>query len=267
MRLVFQIGRHPHMIQTTPAVGRFPILRTVTPPCVKIFARRYKFACEIYPTACRLQLVERLNFNRSMANDIDQLFVTPHVRFKRCNVEITCQYGRFRNASGPFRHAGKEVHFLTEFGVYLAVRNVSARRNIDIFQTHTACNFDADMARLAIGLPVLDRPVVQRHPRYNSNAMVHGLSVQSDMVITQLTKGALWKNAVHDFGFLQTEDIRRMFAQKAFHNVDTGADGIDVPGSNAERGCHADLLRDGGGREQELCIGQKAKPSSRGQLG
>ncbi len=75
---------------------------------------------------------------------------------------------------------------------------------------------------------------MQRHLADNRHAMVHRLAIDHHMAIAQLPEQTFGKQAVDDLRFLKAQDIRRLLFQKAFDNVDPGADRIDIPRCDAE---------------------------------
>jgi hypothetical protein len=64
--------------------------------------------------------------------------------------------------------------------------------------------------------------------------MVHWLAIDHHMAIAQLPEQAFGKQAVDDLCFLKAQNIGRLLFQKAFDNVDPGADRIDIPRGDAE---------------------------------
>src|SRR3546814_9218537 len=71
------------------------------------------------------------------------------------------------------------------------------------------------------------------------DAMVHALAVGDDVLIAERLEHGLGKQAAFDLGFLKAQDVGRFLAQEFLDDADTGADAVDVPGSDA---CHASAL-------------------------
>ncbi len=148
-------GRGPHMVEPAAAIARRPVLGAIAPPGEIAVRRGDERAAKIDPVMRRLQPAERLDLDRRMADDVEQCLVAPHVAFQRRDVEIADDQSRLSQLFRPARHALDEVQFLAEFRIDGAVGNVAARRDIDIFQPDAAIEPGADMARLAIVLPVV----------------------------------------------------------------------------------------------------------------
>src|SRR3546814_8928275 len=89
------------------------------------------------------------------------------------------------------------------------------------------------MPRLAVRLPVIAAYVAQRQPVDDGDAMVHALAVGDDVLIAERLEHGLGKQAAFDLGFLKAQDVGRFLAQEFLDDADTGADAVDVPGSDA----------------------------------
>ena len=64
--------------------------------------------------------------------------------------------------------------------------------------------------------------------------MIALLAVNRDMAIAHFAKIGEREFIILHFGFLQAQNIRLGFAQKALHKADPQADGIDVPSADCE---------------------------------
>ena len=184
--------------------------------------------------------------------------MTPNVMLKRCDIEVASQDGFLFYICRPCDHAIKKIELLAKFYIFIAIRDVAADRDVNIIELNTIFQFDRYMACLAIGLPVVDRSIVNWDAANCCNAVIGRLPVDDDMPISQLPKYAFRENIIGDLGFLQTQDVGLLFAQKSFDNVDPGTDGIDIPGGDAKLLRHARLLRGRAGCRQVHCA---KKPS------
>ncbi len=81
----------------------------------------------------------------------------------------------------------------------------------------------------------------QRTPRYCCNAVIAFLAADRDVLITERAKPLGRELIVRAFGFLKTQNIRLIIAQKLFDQRHAQTNGIDVPGSN--RKSHEDRTR------------------------
>ena len=123
-----------------------------------------------------------------------------------------------------------------------AIGNVAAGGDIDIFEPQPVFKPHADMPRLAIGLPVEPVILVKRHLAEDRHAMMHPLPVEHDMRIAQRLERSAGEGAVDDLRFLKAQNIGLLLAQEALDNLDTEADGIDIPRNNAEALGHAHAM-------------------------
>src|SRR5262245_55698261 len=118
-----------------------------------------------------LQFRQRLDFHRGMADDREQSLVAPDVALQWRDVEVANHDGRLGKTLRPARHAIDEVEFLPELPVLLAVRDVAAGGDIDIFEPDSAFEPRPDVARLAIVLPVVLAGIRERNAAENCDAM------------------------------------------------------------------------------------------------
>jgi len=110
-----------------------------------------------------------------MTDDVKQLLVPPHVALQRGNIKVPHQYCWACQAFRPTRHAFDKIELLPEFRVQGAVGDISASRDVDIFQPYAVGQSHTDMTRLPIGLPVESVILDQRDFGKNGNAVVHRL--------------------------------------------------------------------------------------------
>lgn len=227
------------MVEPAAAVGRGPVLRAVAPPGVEPLGRGDEFAAEIDPVVRGLQPRQRLNLYRRMADHVEQLLVAPHVAFERGDVEIAGEDdGQVAQAFGPARHALQKIELLAEFGVRLAVGNVAARGDIDVFEAEAVFEADADVAGFAIGLPV--EPVIlgKGNAAEDGDAVVHFLTMDGDVFIAERAKRRVREIAVDDLRFLKAQDVGGGFAEELLDDVHAEPHRIDVPRRNADLLAH-----------------------------
>src|SRR5271157_5284649 len=82
-RRPFERRADPDVIQASSLVGGGPVRRAVAPPRVELLIVGDEFALRVDPWSRRLSLFEFLDLNRSMANDLQERFVTPDIVFER----------------------------------------------------------------------------------------------------------------------------------------------------------------------------------------
>jgi hypothetical protein len=73
---------------------------------------------------------------------------------------------------------------------------------------------------------------------------MHRLAIQNHVAIAKLPKQSLRKKTVDDFGFLQAQNVGRFFFQKAFNDVDAGANRIDIPRGDTDGLGHKNMALD-----------------------
>ena len=192
------------------------------------------FAPDIRPAVGVHEPLQAFHLNRRMADNLQQLLVIPHIAFQWGNVEITHDQRGPVNRIRPAGHPLQKIELLSKFGVYLPVRLVAARRDIDVFDNHALVigQFHAHMARLAIILPVMPRKFTQRHPADCGDAVIALLPVHGEMVISQRAKRIIGKLMFLTFDFLQTQHIGCLLGQKTFDNRHPQTDRIDIPCSD-----------------------------------
>jgi hypothetical protein len=189
---------------------------------------------KVDPAIARLELVQRCHLDRGMADDVKQRLVAPDVAFERGDVEIADQDRRASAGFRPARHPLDEVELLAELVILASIGNIAAGGDIDIFEPDPAFEADADVPRLAIGLPVVSFLLPQWQLAEDRDAVVHALAAQDQMRISEAAEDRVGKVAVDDLGFLQAQDIRLLFDQEALDDVEPRSHRIDVPGSNLQ---------------------------------
>ena len=142
-----------------------PVGRAVAPPGVEPLRRRMEMAAEIDPVVARLEPGQRLDLDRRVADDVEQLLVAPDVAFERRDVEVADHDRRaVAHASDQRVIRSMKSSFWPNLGFSVAVGNVAAGGDVDVLEPDPAVEPDADMARLAIGLPVEPVVLAHRHP-------------------------------------------------------------------------------------------------------
>ena len=235
-RLGGQVRGAPHMIETATAVAGGPVLSTVAPPGIASFRRRDELATEVDPVVRSLEPAQGLNLDRRMADDVKERLVAPDVAFQGCDVEVADDQCRLSQLFRPARHPLDKVQFLAEFRVLCSVGDIAAGRYLDILKADSAVEPGTDMPSLAIVLPVVAAAIVKRDATENCDAMMHLLAIKLVMDIAARMEEAGWKYIVLRLGLLKAEDVGLFLVKEAFDDGRAGAHGVDVPGSDLERG-------------------------------
>lgn len=183
-----------------------------------------------------LQTVQGFDLDRRVAHHLQQLPVAPNIGFERRDIEIANQERRPIELSRPLCHALEKIEFLTELGVLVAIGNIAACGDVDIFEMKPGIEPDANMPGFAIGLPVAPVSFVQRHFADDRHAMVHLLAVQRLMLITERCERMGGERFIDRLRFLQAQYVRRFFGEETLDDADAETDRIDVPGRDFEGG-------------------------------
>src|SRR5690554_1510145 len=197
----------PYMVEATTLVRCAPVAGAVAPPGVEAFGIGDEPAADIDPFMCTLQPGHRFDFKRCVAHDIDELLMAPDIGFQRGDIKIAQQDGRRVELVRPLGHPLVKVELLAKFRVEFTVRNFPACRNIDILDPHTVFQPRTNVTRLAIVLPVEPFILVKRHAADHGNAVVHGLSVEDEVIVTELTEYPLGELVIAHLGFLKAENV------------------------------------------------------------
>ena len=185
-----------------------------------------------------LEAIERRDFDRGVADDVDQRLVAPHVAFERGDVEVADHQSRLAQLFGPAGHPFDEVELLPELGIDGAVGDVAAGWHVDVLDPHSALEANADVARLAIVLPVVAARFVQRQAADDGDAMVHLLAVELLVDIAVLAEQLGREDLVERLGFLQAQHVGLLLGQQALDQLGAGADRVDVPRCDLDRSAH-----------------------------
>ena len=152
------------MVEPPPAVARRPILRAIAPPGEVAVGRRDGCGPGRPVVRC-CSRSKRFDLDRRMADDVEQRLMVPNVAFERRDIEIADDRSRLSQLFGPAGHAFDEVELLAELGIEVRSGMSPPAGNIDILKPDAAVEPGADMARLAVVLPVVAAAVVQRKTR------------------------------------------------------------------------------------------------------
>lgn len=185
---------------------------------------------------CALQFRQRFNFDRSMADDVEQSLMTPDIASERSDIEIADNDRWFAKAFRPAGHPLKEIELLAEFRIQYPVGNVAPGRDVYILQTDAGFQSNADVPRLAIVLPVVLARVLQRGPAKDRDSVVHTLPVELLMPVSVLREEIGRENAIEHLRFLEAQDIRLLFCNEALNEVGARTNGVDIPGDDLELG-------------------------------
>ena len=113
--------------------------------------------------------------------------------------------------------------FWPNLGLRRAVGNVAAGRDIDILQPDAAIEPGADMARLAIVLPVVTAADHAAAPATEDrDAMVHLLAIELVMDIAARMEQVGREDMILRLGFLQAEDVGLLLVEQPFDDAARG---------------------------------------------
>ena len=230
------------MVQSAPAIVHAPIFAAIRPPGIIPVRIADKFAAQIDPAMRVFETLERFNLDRRVADHFEKLFVVPDIAFHRCDIEIANDQRRRFNRLCPIGHASQKIELLPEFGVLFAVGFIAACGNIDIVDAHrfsvdfSAYDLNPDMARLAIGLPVVARIFADRHAADGGNAVIAFLPANRLMLISKFCQSLCRELMLLTFDFLKAQNIGRMIAQISLDDRQAQTRRIDVPCGDTKHG-------------------------------
>ena len=161
----------------------------------------------------------------------------PDIGFERRHVEIANQQGMAIAVAGPPSCESLEVsQFLLELGIERGVRNIAARRHIDIVKRQRLSarklHGAAQMPGLGGAAEALPGQGAKRQFRNRGDAMIAGLARDLDVRIAKFQEDLARKQLLHAFDFLKAEDVRPRLRQKAGYQSGTEPDAIDIPGGD-----------------------------------
>ena len=191
----------------------------------------------------RAKAFQRFGLDRRVADDLEKLFVRPHVVLERRDVEVSDQNGVFLGRMPV--HFGKEPELVGKLVVQFRIGDIATGRHVIIVQREReAIQFVAGGKMAGVG-PTPERAgarLFQRVARQRCDTVIALLAVDRDVAITESFKHLERKQVVRAFGLLQTQDVRRAFPEQPLNDGRTQADGVDVPSGNRKR--HGGFLRE-----------------------
>src|SRR4051812_10361028 len=104
-----------------------------------------EMAAEIDPAIALLKAGQRLDLDRRVADDVEQLLMAPHIAFERRDIEVADHDRRAFALLGPAGHPLDEIQLLAELWIDVAIRNIAAGRDVDIFEPDAAVEPRANM--------------------------------------------------------------------------------------------------------------------------
>ena len=197
-----------------------------------------------------------------MADHVEQRLVAPDIALQRRDVEVADDQGRLGKPFRPARHALDEIQLLPELRIDLAIGNIAAGGHIDILDPDPAVEPDADMARLAIVLPVVAALVVQAAADRMATpwCIRWPLSLRCDVAEASEQLGR--EDLVVGLGLLKAQHVGLLLGQEAFDDPGAGSHRIDVPAGDLDLG-HARSLSQWRKRRRGWSLSSATAASSR----
>ena len=113
-------------------------------------------ANSINPPTVTHQSLQRLCLNRGVTDNFQQLLGGPYVLGEGGNVQISHQNSVLRPLIREMvGHSGQKIQLVTEFWVFLTVRHVTTRWNIEIVDQWAIFNLRTNMPAIDLFGPVL----------------------------------------------------------------------------------------------------------------
>ena len=162
------------MVEPAALVAARPFAVAVAPPGIELFVFGDDGADRIDPSMGSAPGFERLDFDRRVADDLQQLLVRPDIVFMRRDVEIADHdvptlFGQLRRPVGRFF---QKIHFVGELVVHLGVRLVATGGHIEIMQEGLPADIGRDMAAVFSRAPVAAAAIRHRRVGQNGNAVI-----------------------------------------------------------------------------------------------
>jgi len=114
-------------------------------------------------------------------------------------------------AGTPFLHGPQIGEFLGEFGIYLLIWNIAARRHIEIVNHGALClrcaQSHSQVAGLARTVEITSLDAFDGQPRQGCDPVIGFLPVDLDIIEAQLTKIFGWKAPIGAFDFLKAQNV------------------------------------------------------------
>src|ERR1044071_3654240 len=97
------------MVEPPAAVVLGPVGRTIAPPGVATLRRGDEASSDVDPIVRLPELRQRLDLDRSVADDLQQSLMAPDIAFERSDVEVAHDDRGFFQVFRPPCHAADEV--------------------------------------------------------------------------------------------------------------------------------------------------------------
>jgi hypothetical protein len=182
-----------------------------------------------------------LDFDRSVADDLQQRLVVPDVIFTGRDVQITDQNG----AVGAFPvemipHFGQEIQFLAEFHILLAVGDIAACGDIAIVDRDAVFQPRGNVAGMAKLGEILVASIHHWQLGQDRDAVIALLPACHHVTVAKRLKLFQRDQFHRAFAFLQAQDIGAFLGHQPGNQPFAQADRIDVPGGKGKG--HGGLL-------------------------
>ena len=199
------------MVQASAAIGGFPILGAIAPPGIDLFIVRHEQPRHVLPVERVDGRLQQFGFHRRVADDVQKLLVTPDVVFQRCHVEVANEHQRIASTMGFRRearfHLAQEVELVRELRIHRRVRNVSARRHIEIVQFEARLELRRNMAGIVLAAKGQRMGFAKRHTREDRDPVVAFLAVDRLMDVAHAFEGTGREKLIGDLCLLQAEHV------------------------------------------------------------
>ena len=138
------------------------------------------------------------------------------------------------------RISSQELQLVGEFLVHVRVRDIAARRDIEIMdgdagrRSRFAAQRHRDVPRIGAIAHLHHARFRERETREDGDAVIALLAHMHDERIAKGLQLLQRKPVVGALGLLQAQDVGPALLQEALHLVDPQADGVDVPSRDCE---------------------------------
>ena len=231
------------MVEPAAAVRGLPVGGAVAPPAVELLGLGPERAGGIGPAELAAQLLQRRGLDRRVADDVEQLLVTPDIVLIGGDVEVADQDARPpRRVAGdaPGADGVEELQLVGEFRIGLGIGDVAAGRDVEIMDGDAGCGTGALIEHDGHVAGVI--ALAHRHClllgegqlRDDGDAIIALVADEGLMDIARLRKGLGRELLVRRLGLLQAEDIGLMIPEELRDHPDAQAHRVDVPGGDGE---------------------------------
>ena len=137
-------------------------------------------------------------------------------------------------------HLVEKLQLVLEFRIERGIRNIAARRNVEIMQHQRLGQLrlfakrNRDVTRIDLVAEGADIGSLERQFRDHRDAVIALLTIQRDVLIAEAPETLQRKNIIDAFGFLQAQNVRPLRFQEFGDEIDAQAHRIDVPGCQGE---------------------------------